>query len=130
MIYDIRHVTTYHYRRPVGFGEHRLMLRPRDDNDQKVLKSGIAITPEPNRIDWTLDHFGNREQTLHPREVDPAVVHEALDEFQPIDVSLHNTIKPGDLGGQLANFGVQLGELLLMSDFQFSRAILFLKETR
>jgi len=62
-ILTIRHVTTYHYRRPVGFGEHRLMLRPRDDNDQKVLKSGIAITPEPNRIDWTLDHFGNHVAT-------------------------------------------------------------------
>jgi Bacterial transglutaminase-like N-terminal region len=24
----IRHVTTYRYRRPVAFGEHRMMLRP------------------------------------------------------------------------------------------------------
>ena len=30
-IFVIRHVTTYHYRRPVAFGEHRMMLRPRDD---------------------------------------------------------------------------------------------------
>ncbi len=26
----IRHVTTYRYRRPVAFGEHRMMLRPRE----------------------------------------------------------------------------------------------------
>ena len=26
----IRHVTTYRYRQPVAFGEHRMMLRPRD----------------------------------------------------------------------------------------------------
>jgi transglutaminase-like putative cysteine protease len=58
-ILTIKHVTTYHYRRPVAFGEHRMMLRPRDDGDQKVLRSGIAITPEPTGIDWTRDDFGN-----------------------------------------------------------------------
>ena len=35
-ILTIKHVTTYHYRRPVAFGEHRMMLRPRDGEDQKV----------------------------------------------------------------------------------------------
>ena len=33
----IRHVTTYRYRRPVAFGEHRMMLRPRDPHDQRVI---------------------------------------------------------------------------------------------
>ena len=37
-ILTIRHVTTYHYQQPVAFGEHRMMLRPRDDGDQKVLE--------------------------------------------------------------------------------------------
>jgi transglutaminase-like putative cysteine protease len=36
-ILTVRHVTTYHYKQPVAFGEHRMMLRPRDDDDQKVL---------------------------------------------------------------------------------------------
>ena len=45
-ILTIRHVTTYHYKQPVAFGEHRMMLRPRDDGGQKVLRSGIAITPD------------------------------------------------------------------------------------
>ena len=58
-ILTIRHVTTYHYRQPVVLGEHRMMLRPRDDNDQKVLRSSIAISPEPRCIDWTHDDFGN-----------------------------------------------------------------------
>ena len=40
-ILTIRHITTYHYRQPVAFGAHRMMLRPRDDGDQKVLRSGI-----------------------------------------------------------------------------------------
>jgi len=62
-ILTVRHVTTYHYRQPVAFGEHRMMLRPRDDKDQKVLRSGITISPEPSRIDWTLDDFGNHIAT-------------------------------------------------------------------
>ena len=31
----IRHVTTYRYRQPVAFGEHRLMFRPRDTHGQR-----------------------------------------------------------------------------------------------
>jgi transglutaminase-like putative cysteine protease len=62
-ILTIRHVTTYHYRQPVAFGEHRMMLRPRDDDDQKVLESDLEITPEPSRLSWTLDRFGNHVAT-------------------------------------------------------------------
>jgi transglutaminase-like putative cysteine protease len=58
-IYTIRHVTTYHYRQPVEFGEHRMMLRPRDDADQKVIQSEIEITPEPRQLTWAQDIFGN-----------------------------------------------------------------------
>ena len=58
-ILTIRHVTTYHYKRPVSFGEHRMMLRPRDDDDQKVLQSELEITPEPARVAWMQDIFGN-----------------------------------------------------------------------
>ena len=58
-ILAIRHVTTYHYRQPVAFGEHRMMLRPRDDDDQKVLESELTITPEPSELTWTRDGFGN-----------------------------------------------------------------------
>jgi len=56
---------TYHYRQPVAFGEHRMMCAgaPRDDDDQRVLQSGIAITPEPSGIDWPLDSFGNHVAT-------------------------------------------------------------------
>jgi transglutaminase-like putative cysteine protease len=64
-IFTIKHVTTYHYKQPVSFGEHRMMLRPRDDNDQKVLESDLEIDPEPSRITWTQDIFGNHVATAH-----------------------------------------------------------------
>jgi transglutaminase-like putative cysteine protease len=62
-ILTIRHVTTYHYIQPVAFGEHRMMLRPRDDADQKVLESELRITPEPSRLAWRRDRFGNHVAT-------------------------------------------------------------------
>ena len=62
-ILDIKHVTTYHYNRPVSFGKHRMMLLPRDDEDQRVLKCEIDITPKPVRLDWSRDIFGNHVAT-------------------------------------------------------------------
>jgi transglutaminase-like putative cysteine protease len=58
-ILAVRHVTTYRYRRPVSFGEHRMMFRPRDSHDQKLLKASVRIAPEPTEIRWILDAFGN-----------------------------------------------------------------------
>ncbi len=62
-ILTIRHVTTYHYHQPVAFGVHRMMLRPRDDGDQKVIHSEIEITPKPSQVAWTLDAHGNHVAT-------------------------------------------------------------------
>jgi len=64
-IRNIRHVTTYHYKQPVAFGEHRMMLRPRDDDDQKVLAAELEITPRPKQLAWTQDSLGNHVATAH-----------------------------------------------------------------
>jgi transglutaminase-like putative cysteine protease len=55
----IRHVTTYRYRRPVAFGEHRMMLHPRDSDDQRVIQTGLKISPEPTSLGFVQDSFGN-----------------------------------------------------------------------
>jgi transglutaminase-like putative cysteine protease len=59
MILSIRHVTTYKYKRPVAFGEHRMILVPRESRDQKVLDLRLEITPKPAQLRWTQDVFGN-----------------------------------------------------------------------
>jgi transglutaminase-like putative cysteine protease len=64
-ILSVRHVTTYRYKRPVTFGEHRMMLRPRDDDDQKVIATELEITPRPEQIAWAKDSFGNHVATAH-----------------------------------------------------------------
>lgn len=58
-ILTVRHITTYCYRRPVVFGEHRMMFRPRDSYDQRLIDSRLVITPEPARLRWIHDPFGN-----------------------------------------------------------------------
>jgi hypothetical protein len=55
----IHHKTEYRYARAVAFGEHRIMLRPRDGHDLRVLESRLDIDPEPMRLRWIHDVFGN-----------------------------------------------------------------------
>ena len=55
----IRHITTYRYRRPVAFGEHRMMLHPRDSNDQRTIQADLKISPEPTSLRLVQDAFGN-----------------------------------------------------------------------
>ena len=44
--YDIVHTTCYRYREPVTFGEHRVMFRPRDSHDLRVLATDLIVSPE------------------------------------------------------------------------------------
>lgn len=54
----VRHVTTYTYAVPVQFGPHRLMIRPRDSFDLRILDTRIAITPRAS-LQWMHDVYGN-----------------------------------------------------------------------
>jgi transglutaminase-like putative cysteine protease len=55
----IHHKTEYRYDRPVAFGEHRIMLRPRDGHDLRVLAGNLEIEPKPASLRWIHDVFGN-----------------------------------------------------------------------
>src|SRR5437868_2568009 len=55
----IHHKTEYRYTRAVAFGEHRIMLRPRDGHDLRVLESRLDIVPAPMRLHWIHDVFDN-----------------------------------------------------------------------
>ena len=58
-ILRVRHITSYAYRNPVSLGEHRLMFRPRDAHDQRLISAELEITPEPAAMRWVYDVFGN-----------------------------------------------------------------------
>jgi transglutaminase-like putative cysteine protease len=44
--YDIVHTTVYRYQQPVSFGEHRVMFRPRDSHDLRVLATDLQVSPQ------------------------------------------------------------------------------------
>jgi len=54
----VRHATTYRYSAPVTFGQHRLMLRPRDSHDLRLIGAELSLSP-PGRVRWMHDVFGN-----------------------------------------------------------------------
>jgi transglutaminase-like putative cysteine protease len=55
---QIEHLTQYRYSRPVSFGRHRLVLRPREGHDVRVEHMTLSIAPA-HRLEWTRDVFGN-----------------------------------------------------------------------
>jgi transglutaminase-like putative cysteine protease len=58
-ILTISHQTVYRYRQPVAFGEHRIMLRPRESYDQHLIEATLDIDPAPSDLRWVQDVFGN-----------------------------------------------------------------------
>ncbi|MGA9001169.1 MAG: transglutaminase family protein, partial [Pseudolabrys sp.] len=54
----VRHATNYRYARPVTFGQHRLMLRPRDSHDLRLVGAELTLSP-PGSVRWMHDVFGN-----------------------------------------------------------------------
>lgn len=58
-ILTIHHKTEYRYTHPVAFGEHTIMLRPRPGHDLRILAHRLSIEPEPMRLRWIHDVFGN-----------------------------------------------------------------------
>jgi len=57
-ILNVRHTTIYRYRRPVRLGDHRLMLRPRDSHDLRLIQTNLNLSP-PATVRWMHDVFGN-----------------------------------------------------------------------
>ncbi len=57
-ILTIEHRTAYRYAKPVSFHEHRLMCRPRDSHDLRLLDTALKITPAAS-VRWLHDVFGN-----------------------------------------------------------------------
>ena len=58
----IHHRTTYRYDRPVKLGPHRLMLRPRESRDLRLISSDLRVT-DAAAVTWAQDVFGNAVAT-------------------------------------------------------------------
>jgi transglutaminase-like putative cysteine protease len=58
-VLTVHHTTVYRYREPVGLGEHRMMFRPRESHDLRLIQTSLVITPQPARLRWLHDVFDN-----------------------------------------------------------------------
>jgi hypothetical protein len=71
MIYDIVHTTRYRFHQPVTFGLHRLLFRPRDGHDMRVLATDLQVgsgdSPLPSSIDLLHDVYGNSIAHIRPQ---------------------------------------------------------------
>jgi transglutaminase-like putative cysteine protease len=100
-ILSVKHATTYRYRRPVPFGAHRIMLLPRDDEDQRVLQAELAITPNPRQVAWKRDRFGNHvatalfaDQSDELRFISSIRLEHSPNEFSARDIERHARVCP------------------------------------
>jgi transglutaminase-like putative cysteine protease len=55
---SIRHETLYLYGQPVGFGPHRLLVRPRDSHADRLVEAALELSP-PGETRWVYDALGN-----------------------------------------------------------------------
>lgn len=56
---QVVHTTEYRYMRPVRITPHRLMLRPRDSHDLRLLDATLGLSPPAATTRWAHDVFGN-----------------------------------------------------------------------
>ncbi len=64
--YDITHTTIYRYRQPVRFGEHRVMFRPRESHDLRVLATDLDVSPDAS-VRLIQDPLSNSVALVQPR---------------------------------------------------------------
>ena len=77
----IHHRTTYRYRQPVSLGPHRLMLRPRESRDLRLISSDVTVTPAAT-VTWAQDVFGNAVATATFQSMADILVIDSVVELQ------------------------------------------------
>ncbi|MDO9198686.1 transglutaminase family protein [Rhodoferax sp.] len=67
VFFDIIHTTHYRYAQPVTLGEHRVLFRPRDSHDLRVLATDMQVTPPPVDIRLIQDVYSNSVALVQPQ---------------------------------------------------------------
>jgi transglutaminase-like putative cysteine protease len=65
VVYDVVHTTVYRYREAVSFGEHRVMFRPRESHDLRVLATDLQVSP-PSDVRMIQDPHSNSVALVQP----------------------------------------------------------------
>lgn len=92
----ITHSTVYNYVSPVTFGDHRLMTRPRDSHDLRLIDATLTVDPAAT-LRWKHDVFGNSvafasfQGTANRLTIVSRIV---LDHFPPAPADLAAMVEP------------------------------------
>ena len=78
---EVRHRTTYRYRGRVDLGPHRLMLRPRESRDLRLISSAVTVAPAA-QVTWAHDVFGNSVATAAFQGATDSLVIDSVVELQ------------------------------------------------
>ncbi|MDR4307687.1 transglutaminase family protein [Chelatococcus sambhunathii] len=77
----IRHRTAYRYRRPVSLQPHRLVMRPRESRELRLVAFDIRITPAAS-LAWSYDVSGNAVATATFRDPTNALMIESVADIE------------------------------------------------
>jgi len=67
LLFDITHTTRYRYAQAVELGEHRVMFRPRDSHDLRVLATDLQVQPPAQALRLVQDAYSNSVAVLQPQ---------------------------------------------------------------
>jgi transglutaminase-like putative cysteine protease len=67
VFFDITHTTHYRYAQPVMLGVHKVMFRPRDSHDLRVLATDLQVTPTPQDVRLIQDVYSNSVALVQPQ---------------------------------------------------------------
>jgi len=77
----IHHETAYRFHQPVSLWPHRLMLRPRESRDLRLISSTLAVTPAAT-VSWAHDVFGNAIATASFQTMSDHLVIDSVAELE------------------------------------------------
>ena len=77
----IHHKTTYRFHQLVSLWPHRLMLRPRESRDLRLISSTITLTPTAT-VTWAHDVFGNAVATASFNVMSRSLVIDSVAELE------------------------------------------------
>lgn len=78
---SIRHTTIYRYAQPVSLGPHRLMVRPRESRDLRLIDNSLTTTPGA-MVTWATDVFGNAVATATFQDMTDTLTIEATADIE------------------------------------------------
>lgn len=97
---SIHHQTTYRYRVPLEFGPHRLMLRPRESRNLRLVAHDLQFTPAAT-VTWAHDVSGNAVATAMFHESSNTLVIDSfaeltldVDQWPVFDIAASATYYP------------------------------------